>query len=137
MAEGFARRYGSDVLVAESAGLAPASIVQLLTKKVMEAKNINIDDQFPKSMERVNFRQLGLVVNMSGSKLPTRLAVDVRDWEIEDPIGRPEELYLKVRDQIEMQVMQLILELRRDLRKKQGVTRPERKVFTGAGPRSK
>lgn len=45
MAEGFARKYGSDVLEAASAGLSPASIVQPLTRKVMEAKNINIDGQ--------------------------------------------------------------------------------------------
>ena len=42
MAEGFAKCYGSDVMQAESAGLAPAGIVQPLTKKVMEEKNINI-----------------------------------------------------------------------------------------------
>ena len=132
MAQGFARRYGSDVLVCESAGLAPASIVQPLTKKVMEAKNINIDDQFPKDLENVNLREIDLVINMSGNKLPTRLTIDVREWAIEDPIGRPEELYLKVRDQIEMQVMQLILELRRDARKAEGVKRPQRKAVTGA-----
>ena len=42
MAEGFANRYGQDVMKVASAGFAPASIVQPLTRKVMEDKNINI-----------------------------------------------------------------------------------------------
>jgi protein-tyrosine-phosphatase len=116
MAEGFARRYGSDVIEAASAGLAPAAIVQPLTKKVMEAKNIKIDDQCPKDMTALNLRTFDLIINMSGSALPTRLTVPVREWKVQDPIGRPEEIYEKVRDQIEMAVMQLILEFRRESR---------------------
>ena len=131
MAQGFARRYGSDVLECESAGLAPASIVQPLTKKVMEAKNIRIDDQYPKDLTAVKLRDFDIVINMSGRELPTRMAVESREWKIEDPIGRPEELYVVVRDQIEMLVMQLILEFRRDLRKNQPpVPRAERVVLT-------
>ncbi|MBV9759173.1 MAG: arsenate reductase ArsC [Acidobacteriaceae bacterium] len=114
MAEGFARRYGSDVMEAASAGLSPASIVQPLTKKVMEAKNINIDTQSPKNLNSVPVRSFDLIVNMSGSKLPGRPPMEVRTWNVEDPIGRPEEVYVAVRDQIEMQVMMLILELRRE-----------------------
>lgn len=116
MAQGFARCYGSDVIRCESAGLAPASIVQPLTKKVMEAKNINIDGQFPKDVATLNLRDYDLLVNMSGTALPARMAVPVREWKVPDPIGRPEETYEKVRDQIEMAVMQLILEFRREMR---------------------
>ena len=47
MAEGFARKYGADVMEVGSAGLAPAAIVQPETHQVMNQKNINIDDQFP------------------------------------------------------------------------------------------
>ncbi|HTU43589.1 MAG TPA: arsenate reductase ArsC [Bryobacteraceae bacterium] len=124
MAEGFARRYGPDVMEAASAGLSPAGIVQPLTKKVMEAKNINIDDQHPKSLKSVPVRSFDLIVNMSGTKLPVRVPMEVRDWSIEDPIGRPEEFYIAVRDQIEMQVMLLILELRREAAKLEGGGEP-------------
>ena len=112
MAEGFARRYGSDIMEVQSAGLAPASIVQPLTKKVMEAKNINIDDQFPKDLAQVSLHGFDIIVNMSGASLPARARAEVRDWKVEDPIGQTEELYTKVCDQIENLVMQLILELR-------------------------
>jgi protein-tyrosine-phosphatase len=117
MAEGFARKYGADVMQPASAGLAPAPIVQPLTKKVMEAKNINIDDQFPKEVEHLNLFGFDLIVNMSGNPLPTRLPTEVLEWKVEDPIGKSEELYLAVRDQIEDKVMRLILELRRSGRK--------------------
>ena len=117
MAEGFARRYGSDVMEPSSAGLAPASIIQLMTKKVMEAKNINIDEIYPKDLSRIDLPTFDLVINMSGRKLPTRLPVETREWKVEDPIGKPEEVYLTVRDQIEMAVMHLVLELRREAKK--------------------
>ena len=120
MAEGFARRYGPDVMNVTSAGIAPAPIVQPLTQKVMEAKNIRLDDQYPKDVNAVLTPDFDLIVNMSGRKLGTRLPIAVRDWNIEDPIGREEELYVKVRDQIENLVMQLILEFRREARRAAG-----------------
>ena len=98
MAEGFARRYGSDIMHVASAGLAPAPIVQPLTKKVMEAKNINIDDQFPKDLHDLELDGFDLIVNMSGNKLPSYLQIQVEDWQVEDPIGKSEETYVEVRD---------------------------------------
>ena len=117
MAEGFARRYGSDVLEAGSAGLSPASIVQPLTKKVMEDKNINIDDQYAKDVSSADPSKYDIIINMSGVKLPSRIPIEVREWKVEDPIGRSEETYVSVRDQIEHLVMKLILELRRGQRR--------------------
>ena len=114
MAEGFAAKYGSDVMHVISAGLAPAPIVQLLTKKVMEAKNINIDHQYPKDLTAVDPATFDIIVNMSGRKFPTSSTIDIRHWRVEDPIGKEEDVYVAVRDQIEMQVMHLILELRRN-----------------------
>lgn len=116
MAEGFARTYGSDVMEPASVGLSPAGIVQPLTKAVMQAKNINIDDQYPKDLSSMDVSQFDLLINMSGTKLPARIPVEVRDWSIEDPIGRSEDVYFAVGDQIEHLVMSLILELRREAR---------------------
>lgn len=121
MAEGFAKRYGSDVIEPASAGFSPASIVQPLTKKVMEAKNIKIDHHYPKDLGSIQVAQFDLIVNMSGTKLPARMPIEIREWQVEDPIGQSEEVYTEVRDQIEHLVMRLILELRRDKRKADGV----------------
>ena len=125
MAEGFARTYGSDVMEPVSAGLSPAGIVQPLTKQVMQAKNINIDDQYPKALSSIDISGFDLIVNMSGAKLSPRIPVKIREWNIEDPIGRSEDIYLTVRDQIEHLVMNLILELRREARSGDRSSKPE------------
>jgi len=118
MAEGFARKYGPDVMQPASAGFAPASLVQPLTKKVMSAKNIDIEAQYPKSLDKLDLRGFDLIINMSGAKLPVeRMPVEVREWKVEDPIGKAEETYIAVRDQIENEVMRLILEFRKEARK--------------------
>jgi arsenate reductase len=118
MAEGFARKYGTDVMEALSAGLAPAGIVQPLTKKVMEAKNIRLEGHFPKDLATIDTRGIDLIVNMSGTRISGRLAPELRDWDVEDPIGAKEDVYIAVRDRIEMLVMHLILELRRGGRRR-------------------
>src|ERR1700757_5130783 len=117
MAEGFARPYGFDLMEAFSAGIAPAAIVQPLTKKVMEAKNINIDNISPKELSLLDVSGFDLIVNMTNRPFPMRVPVEVRDWKVEDPIGKEEDVYLKVCDEIEMLVMRLILEFRRDVRR--------------------
>jgi arsenate reductase len=113
MAEGFARKYGSDVMETASAGLSPAAIIQPLTRKVMEAKNITLDDHFPKDLAGVLMSGFDIIVNISGKKLPTKMPMEVRDWNVEDPMGKAEESYLIARDQIENLVMRLILDLRK------------------------
>jgi protein-tyrosine-phosphatase len=109
MAEGFARTYGMDVLVAQSAGLAPAMSVAPLTHKVMLEKNIDLGDLYPKEMQEV-IEGVGLVINMSGWPLPLPLQADVvvEEWNVHDPIGEAEDVYRAVRDQIEQQVRDLI-----------------------------
>ena len=113
MAEGFARRYGSDVMVAASAGLAPALGVAEDTVRVMDEKNIDVRDHFPKSLKQMGRAPFDLIVNMSGFELPADNTVPARDWDVEDPIGQDYETYCRIRDQIEGLVMGLILELRR------------------------
>lgn len=111
MAEGFARTYGSDVLQAHSAGLAPAMAVAPLTHKVMLEKNIDVGHMYPKDFKSAA-AHADLIINMSGMELPVRPVVPVENWEIRDPIGESEEIYREVRDKIELRVMQLILALR-------------------------
>jgi arsenate reductase (thioredoxin) len=113
MAEAFARAYGSDILTVRSAGLAPASIVQPLTRKVLTEKNIPSEGQFPKGLESVAADSFDVVVNISGEPLPARTAAHRSiEWRVRDPIGQSESLYRSVADEIEALVMRLILELR-------------------------
>ena len=114
MAEGFARAYGQGVCEVESAGLMPAVGIVPPVREVMEEKKIDLGDQFPKPLEWIRPGTFDLVVNMSGHPLDQTLDAPVRDWEVEDPIGRSGKVYRRVRDQIESLVQALLDELRAD-----------------------
>ncbi len=111
MAEGFARAYGSDVLIPQSAGLAPAMAVVSLTHRVMLEKNIELGDCFPKEIEYVQ-GEIDLIVNMSGHPLPRGIDRPEEVWSIRDPIGESEEVFRQVRGEIEQRVLDLIERLR-------------------------
>lgn len=111
MAEGFARAYGSDVLIARSAGLAPAIAIVPLSHQVMLEKNIDLGECYPKEFELVE-ADTDLIVNMSGYDLPSHSGAQVEVWDVPDPIGEPEEVFRRVRDQIESRVRELIERLR-------------------------
>ena len=87
MAEGFARVYGSDVMVAASAGVSPATMIAPLTRQVLSERNIRIDDHFPKGLGDVSREAFDIVVNMSGMKLGLPAAHTV-EWQVPDPIGQ-------------------------------------------------
>ena len=112
MAEGFARAYGQGVWEVESAGLMPATIIAPLARQVMEEKGIDLGDQFPKPLDWVHPETCDLVVNLCGCPLPEVLQAPVLHWDVDDPIGRSEKVFRKVRDQIEGLVRALVEEVR-------------------------
>jgi arsenate reductase len=114
MAEGFARTYGADILIAASAGLAPAMRIATDTLKAMAEKNIDLRDQFPKSLRHLGRAEFDLVVNLSGGPVPEDLAsrTKILEWEVDDPVSMKYPQHCEIRDQIEKLVMSLILDLR-------------------------
>lgn len=112
MAEGFARAYGEGVCEVESAGLMPAVNIVPPVREAMAEKQIDLGEQFPKPLEWIRPGTFDLVVNMSGHPLDEALGAPVRDWVVEDPIGRNGKVYRRVRDQIESLVKALLDELR-------------------------
>ena len=116
MAEGFANLYGKDVLIATSAGLAPTEIVVRETIECMREKGVDLTNHLPKRYDPHKSAEVDLIINMSGYDLPEPTLAPYRNWHIRDPIGQSEEVYRDSRDHIERQVMQLILQLRRELR---------------------
>jgi arsenate reductase (thioredoxin) len=112
MAEGFARAYGKDVWEVESAGLSPATIIVQPTRDVMEEKQIDLLNQFPKPLEWVALDTFDLIVNISGYPLPSHIRVPVREWKVDDPIGSSPKVYRRVRDEIEALVLALLEEAR-------------------------
>jgi arsenate reductase (thioredoxin) len=112
MAEAFARAYGSDAMVAASAGLTPAMNVASDTIKAMDAKGIDLRDHFPKAIRHLGRSQFDLVINMSGMELPPIGTAKVREWDVPDPVFMKYPAHCEVRDTIERMVMELVLELR-------------------------
>jgi arsenate reductase (thioredoxin) len=114
MAEAFARAYGSDVLIAASAGLTPAFGVAPDTQRAMSEKGLDLRDHFPKSLRQLQRAAFDLVINMSGFDLPDSVGAVVRTWDVPDPVFLEYNEHCEVRDAIERLVMNLILELRRE-----------------------
>ena len=112
MAEGFAKLYGHDVLETHSAGLSPAPIVQPETFQTMLERGVQLEGQFPKGIEMMQREPFDVVVNMSGEVLPRMNAARMLDWKVRDPIGRTDDVYQEVAEQIERMVKGLIAELR-------------------------
>src|SRR5690242_14292080 len=123
MAEGLAAQYGSDVLVAASAGLVPAGVVVAETVRTMAERNIDISGQYSKGLRIDETGNYDLIVNMSGRKLPGTVRAPIVAWAVPDPIGQSHEVYTQVCDQIEALVLQLITDARLELSKSHPQTR--------------
>lgn len=79
MAAAFANKYGSDVVIASSAGLSPAISCSSLTRKVMLERNVDIGDHLPRAFDEIDVGGTDLIVNMSGYQLP---GVKTLDWQV-------------------------------------------------------
>ena len=115
MAEALARKYGSDVLIASSAGLSPAMMTIDLTRRALEEKNCDLGDHLPRKLSDVKLSEIDLIINMSGYQLPVKSAPGgprVENWNVADPYGSAYGEYQKACNDIEMRVMQLILRMR-------------------------
>jgi len=113
MAEGFANCYGSDILFAESRGLAPVPHVPSHMIAAMREKNIDISKHVSKRYDPSVAALADVVVNMSDYPLPGKPPRNLIVWKIVDPYGKPLSAFQSTRDILEQQVMSLILELRR------------------------
>jgi protein-tyrosine-phosphatase len=113
MAEGFARRYGSDVLTASSAGLAPLPSIVGETVEIMAEKGIDVSAHVPRFFLSRETDSFDIIVNMSGMPLPGVPPRELLVWDVNDPYRQKREVYRATRDDIENRVMRLILQLRR------------------------
>lgn len=112
MAEVFANHYRSDVLRAESAGMRPVPQVSAAARHIMREQGLEIADQAPKGLDRLQLEHFDLIVNRSGQTLPPTGPAPVLSISVPDPAGRDEEFLRQVRDRIDGQVMHLVRGLR-------------------------
>ena len=112
MAEALARKYGSDVLEASSAGLSPGLNSHATVRAILGEKNVELGAHVPRRIRDLDLRQFDLIVNISGEPLLATFGIPLETWNVRDPFGGTEEEFRNARDELEMLVMGLILRIR-------------------------
>ena len=113
MASAFARYYAGDRIEPESGGSAPADHVNPVMEEVMKEKKFDMAYLRPKSIEEsLNRMKPDLIVSMGcGEKCPYIPGVEIREWDLPDPAGKPIDFMRQIRDDIEKNVMTLADEM--------------------------
>lgn len=114
MAEGFARALGGDRVDARSGGSAFAGFVAPKAIAVMAERGVDISKHESKGLDWDFMAQADVVVatcSEAQEACPRKFRGDTRDWKIGDPMGRGEDAYRAVRDEVEAKVRALLEEL--------------------------
>ena len=114
MAEAFVNHYGKGKLLASSAGIMLADRVNPVVVEAMKEKGIDISTNKPKLLTTTMAEGADKIITMGCSVekiCPAPLLKNVKDWELEDPKGKPLEKVREIRDEIEKRVLKLIAEL--------------------------
>jgi len=122
MAEGFAKKIAGERYDVYSAGTRPAGFVHPDAIAVMHEVGIDISSQYSKGFNQVPVKSFDHFVTMGclpaevstkagGDTCPVVAAKNRIDWQIEDPIGQPIEVFRRVRDEIEAKVKELLAQI--------------------------
>jgi arsenate reductase (thioredoxin) len=123
MAEGFARRYGGDMLEVYSAGLTPSGVNENAVK-VMAEMGIDISRQSSKAIGRDLLNGMDLIITLCGhaeSLCPaTPPEIKRLHWPVDDPVGTrgSEEKALAEFRRARDEIMGKVIELVREIKKK-------------------
>lgn len=108
MAEGWAKKLGSDVLEAYSAGTEKYPEVKPLAVQVMEEAGVDMSDHHPKLLSDIPAEVDILITMGCNVECPYVPCQHIEDWGLSDPSGGPIEDYRKTRDIIKEKVKDLI-----------------------------
>ncbi len=108
MAEGWAKKLGSDVLEAYSAGTENYPEVKPLAVQVMKEAGVDMGGHYPKLLKDIPAEVDILITMGCNVECPYVPSNHKEDWGISDPSGGPIEDYRKARDIIREKVEDLI-----------------------------
>ena len=114
MAEAFANHLGQGSVRAWSAGSAPLGWIAPETYTVMQEKGLSLDGQWSKGVRDVPAAEMDVVVGMGcevSCPVPAGFKGRVIEWSIPDPFTGEVELFRAIRDLIETNVRDLIVEV--------------------------
>ena len=110
MAEGFAKKWGSDVMIPMSAGINPDSKVKPAAIKTMKIAGIDISGQKTKAIDDVEFPDVAISMDAENpASIPGVVCID---WALANPEGKDETFYNRVRDIIASRVRVLIQDIK-------------------------
>lgn len=108
MAEGWAKKLGSDVLEVYSAGTEEYPEVKPLAVQVMKEVGVDMTGHYPKLLSDIP-EEVDILITMGCNVVcPFVPNSHSEDWGLEDPSGGPIEDYRKTRDLIKKRVEELI-----------------------------
>ncbi len=117
MAEGFARKFGHDVLEIYSAGTNPTGVISEDAIEIMRELKIDISRQRSNGLDAVPVGEMDIVVSMApvraAALVPRGFKGKTVDWKIEDPVGKSLTVFRRVRGEIESKVRELVEQVRR------------------------
>ena len=108
MAEGWAKKMGSDVLEAYSAGTENYPEVKPLAVQVMKEAGVDMGGHYPKLLKDIPAEVDILITMGCNVECPYVPCQHIEDWGLSDPSGGPIEDYRKARDIIREKVEDLI-----------------------------
>lgn len=108
MAEGWAKKLGSEVFEAYSAGTESYPEVKSLAIKVMEEAGVDMSGHYPKLLSDIPAEVDILITMGCNVKCPHVPCRYKEDWGISDPSGGTIEDYRRTRDVIKERVEDLI-----------------------------
>ena len=114
MAEGFFRKYAPREYVPLSAGTTPTEKINPLAIQAMKEIGINIAEQKPKVLTDEMIRKSSKIVNMGcmeRQSCPALFVNNMIEWSIPDPKNKPIYEVRKIRDEIEMRIMEFVATL--------------------------
>ena len=114
MAEGFFRKYAPREYVPLSAGTTPTEKINPLAIKAMKEIGIDIAEQKPKVLTDEMIRKSSKIVNMGcmdRQSCPALFVNNMIEWSIPDPKNKPIDEVRKIRDEIEIRIMEFVATL--------------------------
>ncbi len=118
MAEGFAHKYGSDILEVYSAGTHATGRVSEDSIEIMRELKIDISRGTSNGLDAVPLADMDVVISMAPTRaralVPRGFAGQTIDWKVEDPVGKSLPVFRRVRDQLDVLVKKLVDDIRRE-----------------------
>ena len=112
MAQAFAKIHGKDRVASFSAGSKPSGKVNPKAIHAMQLLGYDLTTHNSQSIHDFDDKQFEYVVTMGcGDACPWIVAKHREDWDLPDPKNMTEQEFLKVRDEIEQRIKQLLAKI--------------------------